>query len=166
MKKATMKKAALILGALLALVACGDKEASDAIGAEDNGANNPTSNNPANGASPPTLYGKPRLCERDSFSEPILCGSDADCEERLPVVAFGEYGCNPSNHTCTKVCTAAPCEGREGECQQVVPSVCSYGQPGDELDELTTNGQQCGIGHDCPPEHEGAPLLMCLQLQP
>lgn len=153
---------------LVLLVGCGEDGGdggSDGAAASNIQGNNIQGGNVDNGASP-TLYGKPRLCERDPFSEPILCGSDADCEERLPSVAFGEYGCNPNNNTCTKVCTATPCEGREGECQQVVPSMCGYGQPGDELEELTTNRQQCGIGHDCPPEHEGAPLLMCLQLQP
>lgn len=157
----------LICGAFaLGLAACGDEGVSDASsqdGGENNGGAPDSSSN--NASQPgPLRYGKPRLCERDSFAESILCGSDADCEERLPSVAFGEYGCNPNNNTCTKACTGTPCEGREGECQEVVPRVCGYGQPGDELEELTTNGQQCGSNDDCPPKYLNTPLLGCGQL--
>ena len=157
---------------LVLLVGCGeDGGDGGSDGGSDGAAGNNTQDNNAqednanNGASP-VRYGWSLLCEGWSFSEPVPCSRDSDCVEQLPVDVFGEYGCNPNHNRCTKVCqTGAACDGgREGACVEVVPLVCGYGQPGDPLDVLITNGQQCGSSDDCPPKHENTPLLGCGQL--
>ena len=159
----------LICGALvLSLVSCGD-EVSDEPGASENNASNNSSNNDENNTSNnagQVRYRWTMLCEGWSFSEPVPCSRDSDCAEQLPVAVFGEYGCNSDHSRCTKVCQmGVECDGaREGACVEVAPLVCGYGQPGDPLEALVTNGQQCGSSDDCPPKHENTPLLGCGQL--